>query len=103
MRISDWSSDVCSSDLEGQGRNRPSRRREWRVSDVFSAKPLRIAAIFRMLDLKAASAGLRSLNRNIACTMRSEARRVGKKCVLRLNLGGGSIIIKKKQVFILIN
>src|SRR3546814_14090424 len=53
---------ICA---EGQGRNRPSRRREWRVFDVFSAKPLRIATIFRMLVLQAASAGLDSRNRNI--------------------------------------
>src|SRR3546814_14557364 len=39
MRISDWSSDVCSSDLSfGRGRRTPSRNTaHWRASSVRSA------------------------------------------------------------------
>src|SRR3546814_2708287 len=37
MRISDWSSDVCSSDLDGLYRLLPVRRG---VADILAARPL---------------------------------------------------------------
>src|SRR3546814_14430309 len=65
MRISDWSSDVCSSDL------RQLRRVE------------HDDAVFPQLLPERAP----------AC--RSEERRVGKECVRRVDLGGRRIIKKK--------
>src|SRR3546814_1024271 len=43
MRISDWSSDVCSSDLERYSSGRPS---ESTLTDYFSGEP------FRLYDIK---------------------------------------------------
>src|SRR3546814_5561178 len=60
MRISDWSSDVCSSDLSGgaaPGRARHGRTRAWR-----SYQPKSSGASSAPVD-------------------RSEERRVGKECV----------------------
>src|SRR3546814_13061944 len=53
MRISDWSSDVCSSDLSFRRRRRPARRGLWRAR-----RP-----------------------RQVRYRGRSEERRVGKECV----------------------
>src|SRR3546814_1318769 len=41
MRISDWSSDVCSSDLQGQERGRPIPDIELRIVQVTGAAPRR--------------------------------------------------------------
>src|SRR3546814_8119687 len=65
MRISDWSSDVCSSDLEGG---------YWRIVRlVRSGLTLSIAAqrLHRRTPLPGSLMG----------TRRSEERRVGKECV----------------------
>src|SRR3546814_5706727 len=65
MRISDWSSDVCSSDLQ-----QPS---------FFSKKPIGKNEFF--LEIKKSYA-LKALQQNIKNTVfRSEERRVGKECV----------------------
>src|SRR3546814_3670113 len=64
MRISDWSSDVCSSDLL-----------------------MRIPSYSR----RANQTGLPM----IVVSVRSEERRVGKECVVRVDLGGRRIIKKK--------
>src|SRR3546814_10686344 len=34
MRISDWSSDVCSSDLPGLRKGRPVDQRHWQISGL---------------------------------------------------------------------
>src|SRR3546814_8691953 len=76
MRISDWSSDVCSSDL-GVGRRRIARAVEIRRDDLLCLR--------RVEELEV------SLG-NLACAIgvgiavhdrdgRSEERRVGKECV----------------------
>src|SRR3546814_15043101 len=101
MRISDWSSDVCSSDLgkpeagksEGEGEavilsqgfhrlcvlrpwaDRSARRRERRAT-----------ALLRH----------RSWQRSRSRSPRSEERRVGKECAVRVDLGGRGFIKKKK-------
>src|SRR3546814_1172626 len=70
MRISDWSSDVCSSDLRGAGR-------------------LGIAALSSLKASASSAAGAKKLVRSVASTTprmrrrmrRSEERRVGKECV----------------------
>src|SRR3546814_13135999 len=65
MRISDWSSDVCSSDLSH--RQRPSSAAARRTGGDADELPF----------------------------PRSEERRVGKECVRRVDLGGRRIIKKK--------
>src|SRR3546814_19897990 len=87
MRISDWSSDVCSSDLEA-------------LNPAMSEQEVAEAALDRLLDLPGVSGGfihainaqhdgfhiLAALNSDLdrgkaACDARSEERRVGKECV----------------------
>src|SRR3546814_3527990 len=65
MRISDWSSDVCSSDLEPLGLEQPDRPRRLRPRD------------------RASSQGNPEARRRAAAAAqgRSEERRVGKECV----------------------
>src|SRR3546814_9984907 len=68
MRISDWSSDVCSSDLRG-GVVKPLRRQRSRLPET-------------MVSTVSASASKRAaLQRSIIEALRSEERRVGKECV----------------------
>src|SRR3546814_8156358 len=63
MRISDWSSDVCSSDLSSCRTRRSSGGRAIVVFDtMIAASPLSIATV-------------------TISSMRSEERRVGKECV----------------------
>src|SRR3546814_19921685 len=74
MRISDWSSDVCSSDL---------------LSGHVGARHPAGALDDTRVDEVADAAG---------ALLRSEARRVGKECVIRVDLGGRRIIKKKNYV-----
>src|SRR3546814_5331501 len=82
MRISDWSSDVCSSDLQREGNAATVIRRRLRHD------PLR--ARDRILDAGGAVDGrhivirhrqIRGQAPRPAAIERSEARRVGKECV----------------------
>src|SRR3546814_4004271 len=71
MRISDWSSDVCSSDLGSCDRAAlPGRTRtgERRSGDPVSAEPRQQPGLLPVLSGSAAQ-------------RRSEERRVGKECV----------------------
>src|SRR3546814_7889715 len=68
MRISDWSSDVCSSDLVpviGQG--------TWRMGEEASLHKKEVAALRLGIEL-----GMTLID---TAEMRSEERRVGKECV----------------------
>src|SRR3546814_2155879 len=78
MRISDWSSDVCSSDLERQ-------RQQHRVLRIEAAHVDRAAAVGRQdrpvgdgLDDEMIAVRREQAARSGA---RSEERRVGKECV----------------------
>src|SRR3546814_14607007 len=90
MRISDWSSDVCSSDLNaylrsvGPAAARPDRRRR-------SSRRRRTATAFAMVRRP----GLVQ-PRTSRSDHRSEERRVGKSVSVRVDLGGRRIIKKKK-------
>src|SRR3546814_17806977 len=88
MRISDWSSDVCSSDLEREG---------FRVADASDGEEALLLAAERkpdlilldwMLPLLSGIEVCRRLRRSadtktvpIIMLTRSEERRVGKECV----------------------
>src|SRR3546814_5262175 len=66
MRISDWSSDVCSSDLrEPESFELPAHR-----VDIGARPAVRVDALFH-----------RGIFRRHAKGVRSEERRVGKECV----------------------
>src|SRR3546814_18402354 len=91
MRISDWSSDVCSSDLVAQAQESAMRRRQRR------AVVLGLAAEFAHLGLKvgddrlplvcaaqedvAEPRGIGFIGGLAVAVDRSEERRVGKECV----------------------
>src|SRR3546814_1455702 len=64
VRISDWSSDVCSSDLDAHG-------------DPLNAAHARYLAIRRLLLI----GRLDAAGQRLAALDRSEERRVGKECV----------------------
>src|SRR3546814_6304518 len=71
MRISDWSSDVCSSDLDSAAAlAAPLRARVGRVD------PDRIGVCRTRAESRLVGA-----NRHRGATVRSEERRVGKECV----------------------
>src|SRR3546814_4658554 len=77
MRISDWSSDVCSSDLGG-------RARQWRLARLLPARWEDLAAALRLSDRRrGVRCGLcpRHCARPELLGRRSEERRVGKECV----------------------
>src|SRR3546814_9747308 len=82
MRISDWSSDVCSSDLDDRGdvdeRRRDRRRRLWPSAQgpVAADRGIEPARGQR-------ARGRAAVGRALAADggARSEARRVGKECV----------------------
>src|SRR3546814_7652455 len=69
MRISDWSSDVCSSDLVGLG------FALWGIYSVYLATFNYLADTYHIYASSALAA--QSFCRNV----RSEERRVGKECV----------------------
>src|SRR3546814_19028296 len=87
MRISDWSSDVCSSDLEGKNKVGPS------LYDVIGRAPASVEGFSYSTAMEEFAAGhvwdeatlssyLESPRGVVKGTkIRSEERRVGKECV----------------------
>src|SRR3546814_4233884 len=69
MRISDWSSDVCSSDLNERGLHARAAAKFVKLADSFDA------AVTVTKD------GTEVCGTSIMGLMRSEERRVGKECV----------------------
>src|SRR3546814_19979704 len=92
MRISDWSSDVCSSDLVG---NRGYRRRRMRTNQLIIALFQRFCWLDEGLQARLHDRGWPDISRPQSMVMtnivsgivrpsdiaRSEERRVGKECV----------------------
>src|SRR3546814_6054068 len=76
VRISDWSSDVCSSDLGPEGRQ---------GKEVAISEPNGIAfghcALGRLLHLRNGERIELVDGDHLRCLVRSEERRVGKECV----------------------
>src|SRR3546814_20797134 len=101
MRISDWSSDVCSSDLLGE-----LALAHHGVVDV-QARELdlaRLGGFVRQALFEQRREQLRRVRQVDAIhapvvqrPVRSEERRVGKSVSVRVDLGGRRIIYKTKQ------
>src|SRR3546814_12604569 len=97
MRISDWSSDVCSSDLlygsqtEADGGFGVVNRHGLLASSRVGSGRRRGRVTFQS---SGQSSGKFSPLRP---PIRSEERRVGKECVSSVDLGGRRIIKKKKE------
>src|SRR3546814_13380948 len=110
MRISDWSSDVCSSDLASRSSSSddlPARyescasrsaSRAWLIPLPSSAATRASAAwsVARALAISACVLARTLLRR--ASADRSEERRVGKSVSVRVDLGGRRFIKKKKSI-----
>src|SRR3546814_19066843 len=96
MRISDWSSDVCSSDLT-DGIYGVVRHPQY--TGIFLAVFGQLVHWPTILTLVLAPVIVLAylhLARREEAQLRSEERRVGKECVIRVDLGGRRIIKKKK-------
>src|SRR3546814_10791226 len=98
MRISDWSSDVCSSDLIDDNR-RPD------LGALLSAcrtvgRALRPGAVVVFESTVYPGVTEEICGPALAEASRSEERRGGKECVVRVDLGGRRII--KKKIYICI-
>src|SRR3546814_15691469 len=108
MRISDWSSDVCSSDLEGRARRRAKAGRALGGALPERRRP-RLEAGRRPRRLSGGEGGgrrrggagggraSRHRGRQVGCPCRSEERRVGKACVSALRSRRSPNHTKKKQ------
>src|SRR3546814_15773599 len=100
MRISDWSSDVCSSDLAG---NPP---KEW-IDSGYMLRADSIEELAEKCGIPVATlrATIKRFNGFATSGVdadfhrgeRSEERRVGKECVVRVDIGGRRIIKKKNR------
>src|SRR3546814_11975020 len=110
MRISDWSSDVCSSDLASPMVNVSDLSLKDSTSAALSASSLPTASMtFAFKPPKSLGGVVWSGEKlplftpsmaPIECTaqlFRSEERRVGKSVSGRLDLGGRGVINKKKK------
>src|SRR3546814_11373109 len=108
MRISDWSSDVCSSDLTA----RAAMARRWRLPDQCQLD--RYPAVARPAGSHSSRRGIVGIGRRSAvCRLHpdlgagddqgtwlrsSEERLEGKSVSVRVDLGGRRIIKKKKKL-----
>src|SRR3546814_15151337 len=89
MRISDWSSDVCSSDLAAAGQLAPQDGREGEADEVVEGAARHVGVDQLLVE---AARVLESLDHRLlgdlvehhaldVNAVRSEERRVGKECV----------------------
>src|SRR3546814_19848342 len=106
MRISDWSSDVCSSDLErvliAFDRDEAGERGAAAVAERLMATGI---ACFRILfpkgmDANAYALAVTPASRSLGVLIRKADRKsvgTGTSVSVRVDLGGCSVIKKKKQ------
>src|SRR3546814_19363574 len=92
MRISDWSSDVCSSDLP----DNPLFALEGEAARRVLFTP-HIAGVTRQSSATLFREAWANVERVLVRGERSEERRVGKEGVVRVDLGGRRIIKKNKH------
>src|SRR3546814_13919965 len=102
MRISDWSSDVCSSDLLGSERSIDmsyTGSADLYLGDVSSQVAEYLYRPRPCVFLNAQGVDWQEDPNyrfwSLGPVIRSEERRVGKECVSRVDLGGRRIIKKK--------
>src|SRR3546814_13344060 len=87
MRISDWSSDVCSSDLPEKAERRNEYQRTWRARQIKASKKTREQPLYltsgKLWCARHDTAFVFRRSRLHGCPEkgRSEERRVGKECV----------------------
>src|SRR3546814_15109364 len=86
MRISDWSSDVCSSDLDGFGGlaepDHPRYKQDKHRDAGDSRQPLPPPSEFLVVESDGVDIAVRPRAlKNRRARKRSEERRVGKECV----------------------
>src|SRR3546814_20224351 len=94
MRISDWSSDVCSSDLMSvRPRNMPGNTE---VGLIWSASPLTNIAARPMAKMRAGR-GVSAISRWRATSQDRKSVVKGKSVSVRVDLGGSRIIKKKRN------
>src|SRR3546814_11541827 len=102
MRISDWSSDVCSSDLKGPARAGPCRGARGRIGAPFPSSPKVSAMPFQprvAILIPAADYGEHWRPALARKTADRKSVVVGKSVSVRVDLGGRRIITKKKQIY----
>src|SRR3546814_15577731 len=99
MRISDWSSDVCSSDLSVAGRYADAgvtieRRDQWPAAELLGEAD---AVVVDQPEVRAAT--LDALARGSAVLLTIDRKSVvyGKRVSVRVDLGGRRHIKKKKK------
>src|SRR3546814_11184812 len=106
MRISDWSSDVCSSDLDSYAKRQSPRKRAFRVCPAPLQAHLREgrragrnpqARVLREADPGAQVQGRRRREASGAPHLDRKSVVEGKSVSVRVDLGGRRIIKKKKQ------
>src|SRR3546814_12484985 len=105
MRISDWSSDVCSSDLINVARRLAIGRAHCIAERLRLEPPIFLerssaGAYFRSSEIKACAAARSRMRHereihHVVSAERSEERRVGKAVSVRVDLGGRRSIKKK--------
>src|SRR3546814_20012750 len=101
VRISDWSSDVCSSDLVVGGDGAPTHRAARHLTGAHpAADEPEHAADERPHDDEHDPAGFRQTADARALDERSDAHRVGKACVNTCRSRWSPIISKKKLYMI---
>src|SRR3546814_11651742 len=93
MRISDWSSDVCSSDLLGQGLGRLSGK-VFRIGHLGDFNDLSLCGTLAGVEMGLAAA--RVPHQRGGLDRKSVVE--GKSVSVRVDLGGRRIIKKKKNM-----
>src|SRR3546814_18517210 len=86
MRISDWSSDVCSSDLKGRSIKDTINQISPTIASAFETLKLTLGGNgdlqTRAQDLQTTIGGLQdTINQSRTAVYRSEEHRIGKACV----------------------
>src|SRR3546814_11947114 len=80
MRISDWSSDVCSSDLKAAAEAKAAEEARL-AAEAKAAEEARLAAEAQAAEEARLAAEAKAAEEARLAAERSEERRVGKECV----------------------
>src|SRR3546814_21085015 len=105
MRISDWSSDVCSSDLEPQAPALHMALDEVMLDDVAAGRRPPTLRIWEWAGSAVVMGRFQSLRNEVdaqaahrhGIEVRSEERRVGKECVSTCSTRWAPVHLKKKD------